>query len=390
MKAFSACLICAVLLFTALVPAAAASVQTAGTPAEKVQQVKSAIVIEEETGKVLYQMNADKELPPASMTKIMTLLLIFKALSQHQISLNDKVTVSEHAASMGGSQVFLEPGETMTVDEMLKAIAIASGNDASVAMAEYISGSEKAFVQKMNQEAKSLGLTHTTFQNPTGLPVRDHYTSAHDMAIMARELARYDQVFHYTSKYEDYLRQNTDKKFWLVNTNKLIKTYPGADGLKTGFTNEAKYCLTATAKRNGMRVIAVVMGAPSPKERNKEIAGLMDEAFANYTTKQILGKNIAVASAKVNKGDHGQVPIVTGNSAVLLLKKGESANGLQKKVDISRPLQAPIKAGTVVGYYTISKHNQVISKTPLIVKENIKRASWWQLFKRSAGSILVH
>ncbi|GGL46712.1 D-alanyl-D-alanine carboxypeptidase family protein [Sporolactobacillus putidus] len=390
MKAFSACLICAVLLFTALVPAAAASVQTAGTPAEKVQQVKSAIVIEEETGKVLYQMNADKELPPASMTKIMTLLLIFKALSRHQISLNEKVTVSEHAASMGGSQVFLEPGETMTVDEMLKAIAIASGNDASVAMAEYISGSEKAFVQKMNQEAKSLGLTHTTFQNPTGLPVRDHYTSAHDMAIMARELARYDQVFHYTSKYEDYLRQNTDKKFWLVNTNKLIKTYPGADGLKTGFTNEAQYCLTATAKRNGMRVIAVIMGAPSPKERNKEIAGLMDEAFANYTTKQILGKNIAVASAKVNKGDHGQVPIVTGNSAVLLLKKGESANGLQKKVDISRPLQAPIKAGTVVGYYTISKHNQVISKTPLIVKENIKRASWWQLFKRSAGSILVH
>lgn len=390
MKAFSAFLLCTLLLFATLVPAAAASAQTAGTPAGKAQQVKSAIVIEEGTGKVLYQMNADKELPPASMTKIMTLLLIFKALSRHQISLNDKVTVSEHAASMGGSQVFLEPGETMTVNEMLKAIAIASGNDASMAMAEYIAGSEKAFVQQMNQEAKSLGLTHTKFQNPTGLPVQDHYSSAHDMAVMARELARYDQVFNYTSKYEDYLRQNTDKKFWLVNTNKLIKTYPGADGLKTGFTNEAKYCLTATAKRGSMRVIAIVMGAPSPKERNKEVAALMDEAFANYTTKQILGKNATVASAKVNKGSRGQVPVVTGNPAVLLLKKGEDANGLQKKVDIPHSLQAPIRAGTVVGYYTISKNHQVISRTPLVVNENIKRASWWQLFKRSAGSILTH
>lgn len=390
MKAFSACLICAALLFSALVPTATASAQTGGTPAEKAQQVKSAIVIEEETGKVLYKMNENKELPPASMTKVMTLLLIFKALSQHQISLNDKVSVSEHAASMGGSQVFLEPGETMTVDEMLKAIAIASGNDASVAMAEYISGSEKAFVQKMNQEAKTLGLNHTKFQNPTGLPEKDHYTTAHDMAIMARELARYEQVFHYTSKYEDYLRENTDKKFWLVNTNKLIKTYPGADGLKTGFTNEAKYCLTATAKRGGMRVIAVVMGAPSPKERNREIAGLMDEAFANYTTKQLIAANKTVANAKVNKGDHGQVPVVTGKPAVLLVKKGENVKGLQKNVVMNRPLQAPIKAGTVVGYYTVTKNKQVISRTPLIVKENIKRASWWQLFNRSAGSILTH
>jgi D-alanyl-D-alanine carboxypeptidase (penicillin-binding protein 5/6) len=390
MKTFFVWAICATLLFSAFVPATSAFAETEGKADKETGKLKSAIVIEEETGKILYKENENKELPPASMTKVMTLLLIFKALQNHQISLNDKVNVSEHAASMGGSQVFLEPGETMTVDEMLKAICIASANDASVAMAEHIAGSDKAFVQKMNQEAKTLGMTRTHFENPTGLPQPNHYTTAHDMAVMARALLKYEKVLHYTSKYEDYLRENTDKKFWLVNTNKLIKTYPGADGLKTGFTNEAKYCLTATAKRNGMRVVAVVMGAPTPKERNKEIAALMDHAFAAYTTKPLLSKNKMVAMAKVNKGDHSQVPIVTEKPAVLLLKKGENVKGLKKSVELSGRLQAPIKSGTVVGYYIVKKKGRVISRTPLIIKESVKQASWWQLFKRSAGSILTH
>ncbi|WP_100488146.1 D-alanyl-D-alanine carboxypeptidase family protein [Sporolactobacillus pectinivorans] len=389
MKAFYTWFICTVLLFAIMGPAGIASAETNKANDDNKSSARSAIVIEQETGDILYQRNADKELPPASMTKVMTLLLIFKALSSHQISLNDKVSVSEHAASMGGSQVFLEPGETMTVNEMLKAIAIASGNDASVAMAEFIAGSEKAFVGQMNQEAKQLGLTHTHFENPTGLPVKNHYTTAHDMAIMARALAGYEKVFGYTSKYEDYLRENTDQKFWLVNTNKLIKTYPGADGMKTGFTNEAKYCLTATAKRNGMRVIAVVMGAETPKERNKEVAGLMDQAFATYTTKKLLDKNKTVAIANVNKGDHGKVPVVTEKPAVLLLKKGDHAQGLEKKAELNGTLQAPIKAGTVVGYYKITQKGQLISETPLIVKETVKRASWWQLFKRVSGTILT-
>jgi D-alanyl-D-alanine carboxypeptidase (penicillin-binding protein 5/6) len=290
---------------------------------------------------------------------------------------------------MGGSQVFLEPGERMTVDEMLKAIAIASGNDASVAMAEFVGGSEKEFVKQMNQEAAKLGLKHTHFENTTGLPVKNHYTTAHDMAVMAQALARYKQVFNYTSKYEDYLRQNTDQKFWLVNTNKLIRTYPGADGMKTGFTNEAKYCLTATAKRNGMRVIAVVMGAASPKERNSEIAGLMDQAFAGYTTQKLLDKGRLVASRPVDKGNPAHLSIVTGQQAVLLLKKGDEAGTTTKKTVINKNLQAPIRAGTVVGYYQISKKGRTVSKTPLVAGENVKRAGWWQLFTRVTVSILT-
>ncbi|MCL1631874.1 D-alanyl-D-alanine carboxypeptidase [Sporolactobacillus sp. CPB3-1] len=390
MKAFMAWLVCATLLLASLLPSASALAEKKENAESESGKLKSAIVIEQDTGKVLYKKNENKKLPPASMTKVMTLLLIFKAIKSHQISLNDKVEVSEHAASMGGSQVFLEPGEAMTVDEMLKAICIASANDASVAMAEHLAGSEKAFVARMNQEAQKLGMSQTHFVNPTGLPTKNHYTSAHDMAVMARALLNYPQVLQYTSKYEDYLRENTDKKFWLVNTNKLIKSYPGADGLKTGFTNEAKYCLTATAKRNGMRVVAVVMGAPTPKERNKEISGLMNQAFASYETKALVKKNKTVAIAKVRKGDHDEVPIVTEKPVVVLLKKGERSSGLKKSVKLNGTLKAPIKSGTVVGYYIVKKKGKVVSKTPLMVKENVKRASWWQLFKRSAGTILTH
>ncbi|GEB77127.1 D-alanyl-D-alanine carboxypeptidase family protein [Sporolactobacillus inulinus] len=390
MKVFSVWMICASLLFASFVPAGSAFAEQKNKADQEDGKLKSAIVMEQETGKILFANNENKKLPPASMTKVMTLLLIFKALKSHQLTLKDKINVSEHAASMGGSQVFLEPGESMTVDEMLKAICIASANDASVAMAEHIAGSEKAFVEKMNHEAERLGMKNTHFVNPTGLPVANHYTTAHDMAIMARALIKFPEVLHYTSKYEDYLRENTDKKFWLVNTNKLIKTYPGADGLKTGFTNDAKYCLTATAQRNGMRVVAVVMGAPTPKERNKEIAGFMDNAFANYSTKLLLKKHKPVAMAKVNKGDQAQVPIVTQQPTVLLLKKGEGTKGIEKTIKMNKALKAPIKSGTVVGQYIVMKKGKVLSKTPLIVKDQVKRATWWQLFKRSAGSILTH
>lgn len=388
MKAFAAIFASLALLISSLALPAASYAKSAEESGKDKAQIKSAVVIEQETGKVLYKKDENQELPPASMTKVMSLLLIFKALSHHDISLNDKVNVSEHAASMGGSQVFLEPGEKMTVNEMLKAITIASANDASVAMAEYISGSEKAFVKQMNVEAKKLGLKHTHFKNPTGLPVDGHYTSAHDMAVMARALLHYQKVLTYTSRYEDYLRENTDKKFWLVNTNKLIKTYPGADGLKTGFTNEAKYCLTATAKRNGMRVVAVVMGAPTPKERNQIISGLMDQAFAGYQTKPILDKNKLVRVENVNKSDKGKAPIVTAKRTVLLLKKGTTVKNIKKRVVLKKPLQAPIKAGTVVGYYEVISNHQTLSKTPLIVRDNIKEASWWQLFKRTVGNIV--
>ena len=248
------------------------------------EEAKSAVLIERDTGTMLYEKNVHEKLPPASMTKIMTLLLIMEALDEGKISMDEKVRASEYAASMGGSQIFLEAGEEMTVKEMLLGISIVSANDASVAMAEKISGSEETFVNLMNDRAKELGLENTKFQNTTGLPVKDHYSTAYDMAMMAKELLKHEEITDFTKLYESYLRENTDDKFWLVNTNKLVRFYPGVDGLKTGYTNEAKYCLTATAKKDGMRVIAVVFGAPTSKSRNAQVTKMLDFALSIRNT----------------------------------------------------------------------------------------------------------
>ncbi|MFC4617870.1 D-alanyl-D-alanine carboxypeptidase family protein [Camelliibacillus cellulosilyticus] len=385
MKAFAAVCLSALLAMTAA-PVSSAFAKEKTSPA-LVENVKSAILMEKDTGKILYKNHDNKELPPASMTKIMTLLLIFKALDAHDISLKDKVRVSEHAASMGGSQVFLEPGEEMTVNDLVKSIAIASANDASMAMAEYLAGSEDAFVKKMNAEAQALGLKHTHFRNPTGLPEKNHYTSAHDMAVMARALLRYPDVLKYTSIYEDYLREKTDEKFWLVNTNKMIKTYAGVDGLKTGFTQEAKYCLTVTGKRNGMRVIAVVMGAPTPKERNKQVARMLDYAFANFKTKKLVDQGRIIANVPINKSAGGSAPAVTRDPVVLLMKKGDDTGKLRKTIQINKNLNAPMKAGEIVGYYVVKNKKKTLLETPLVVTSDIKSASWWQLFKRNIGKL---
>lgn len=262
------------------------------------------------------------------MTKIMTLLLIMEALEKDKISKEDIVVVSEYAASMGGSQVFLEAGEEMSVDDLIKGIAIASGNDASVAMAETIAGTEEEFVSKMNKKAEELGLKDTHFENTTGLPADNHYSSAYDMAVMTRALLQYEDITNYTSIYEDYLRQGEENEFWLVNTNKLIRSYPGADGMKTGYTNEAKYCLTATAKRDDMRVIAVVMGAETPKERNKMVSGLLDYGFQSYHTKQLFAKEETVMELNQIKAKPQSFDIVTKQDVHSLHKKKEKKNRL--------------------------------------------------------------
>lgn len=240
MKRFVSLWMVTILLLSIWRPSAFAA-EEKKSPSELAGNVKSAILIERDTGKILYEKNANQELPPASMTKIMTMLLIMEAIDKGKLSWNEKIRTSEYAASMGGSQIFLEPGEEMTAKEMMMGIAIGSGNDAAVAMAERIAGSEEAFVDMMNQKAKQLGLKHTFFKNVTGLPVSGHYSTAYDMAIMAKELLKYEDITKFTGMYESYLRENTDKKFWLVNTNKLVRFYPGVDGLKTGFTAEAKY-----------------------------------------------------------------------------------------------------------------------------------------------------
>ncbi|WP_040981498.1 D-alanyl-D-alanine carboxypeptidase family protein [Oceanobacillus jeddahense] len=343
----------------------------------------SSVLIEQNTGTVLFDKDAHEQLPPASMTKIMTLLLIMEALEKEEISKDDTVVVSEYAASMGGSQVFLEAGEEMSVDDLIKGIAIASGNDASVAMAETIAGTEEEFVSAMNKKAEELKLENTHFVNTTGLPASNHYSSAYDMAVMTKELLKYEDITNYTSIYEDYLRQGEENEFWLVNTNKLIRSYPGADGMKTGYTNEAKYCLTATAKRDDMRVIAVVMGAETPKERNKMISGLLDYGFQSYHTKQLFAKEESVMELEKIKAEPHQFDIVTEQSVHSLQKKGQEEPTITTDVSIQDEWKFPVKKGTVVGELTVEENNEPIYSTPLIVNEDIKEASTLELAKRT-------
>lgn len=353
--------------------------------AELVSNVRSAILIERDTGTVLYEKNSKEELPPASMTKVMTMLLIMEAIDKGKLTWNEKVRTSEHAASMGGSQIFLETGEEMTTKEMLKGIAIGSGNDAAVAMAERISGSEEAFVEKMNEKAKELGLKHTFFKNTTGLPVSGHFSSAYDMAIMAKELLKYEEITKFTGMYESYLRENTDNKFWLVNTNKLVRFYPGVDGLKTGFTAEAKYCLTATAQKDGMRVIAVVFGAPTSKDRNAQVTKMLNYAFSQYQTHPMFKRNQEIGSAHVSKGKEKTVAAVTSEPLSLLTKKGEKTVGIKQKIILNKDINAPVNKGDRVGTVKLIKDGKVILESPLVANKNVKEAGWWTLYKRSFG-----
>lgn len=381
MKRLVSIVLTIILLTTLTAPLASAE----ETGVQLAENVRAAILIERDTGKVLYEKNSNEQLPPASMTKIMTMLLIMEALDEGKLSMEEKVRTSEYAASMGGSQIFLEPGEEMTVKQMLQGIAIGSGNDASVAMAERIAGSEEDFVAKMNHKAKELGLKNTVFKNTTGLPVEEHYSTANDMAIMAKELLKYEDITKFTGTYEAYLREDTDKKFWLVNTNKLVRFYPGVDGLKTGFTKEALYCLTATAEKDGMRVIAVVFGAPTPKDRNAQVTKMLDYAFNQYKTHPLFERNHVLGTAKVSKGKEKTVEVVTSEPISLLTKKGETIEDVQQKVKVSKDLKAPIKKGDQIGTLTIEKNGKTLVKSPLLAKENIEKASWWNLFKRSLG-----
>ncbi len=350
---------------------------------------KSAILIDMDTATIIYEKNSNQPLPPASMTKIMTLLLIMDALEQGKISLQDKVRISENAASMGGSQVFLEVGEDITVEELLKAIAIVSANDAAVAMAEHVAGSLEVFIQMMNEKAKELKLENTVFKNVTGLPEEGHFSSAKDMAIMARELLKYQDITKYTKIYQDYIRKDTSSPFWLVNTNKLVRFYEGADGLKTGYTAEAKYCLTATAKKGDFRVIAVIMGAPSSKIRNKEISQMLDYAFNQYTNHIIYKKGDIVTNVKVIRGSKNDVAVSPPLQASILIKKGEKISDYKFELNIVQNKFAPIKKGEVLGYLEVkNKDNNIIQKYPLIANENVEKANFWQLLKNSTKKLL--
>ena len=330
---------------------------------------KSAILMEESTGNILYESNPDERLPIASVTKVMTMLLIMEAVDSGKISLDDMVTVSENAMSYGGSTMFLETGEQLTVNDMLKGIAVASANDGCVAMAEHLAGSESAFVDMMNEKAKELGMENTHFMNTNGLDEDDHYSSARDVAIMSRELMKHETIFNYTSIWMDTLRGG---KFQLANTNKLIRFYDGANGLKTGSTSKALCCLSAAAKRNDMQLIAVVLGAPTSAERFASAKSLLDYGFANYAVNTQITAGDEVQNIAVEKGVDKEVGVVAGDSCSTLVKKGQEDN-ITKGIKIDETITAPIEAGQKIGTMTISRDGEVIADIDLNASSAVEK-----------------
>lgn len=350
-------------------------------------EAKSAILIERDTGKVIFSKNENEQLPPASMAKIMTLLLAMESIEKGELKLDEMIRVSERASSMGGSQVFLEAGEEMSVEDLLKSVAIASGNDASVALAERISGSEEAFVKQMNNKVNELGLKNTQFQNSSGLPAENLYSTAYDMAIIAKELLKYEAITDYTSIYEDYLRKGQDNEFWLVNTNKLVRFYPGVDGLKTGYTSEAKYCLTATAKKDDMRVIAVVMGVDTVKKRNATVSAMLDYAFNHYDTKRIFDKDQVITNLNLMKAENEKINIITSESISTIHKKGEPTENIKTEVHLNKEFNLPMKKGDQAGTLIVKDGEKIISESPLIIEEDVHKATYLTLLKRSLRSL---
>ncbi len=348
---------------------------------------KSAILIEASTGKILYEKNKDERYAPASMTKMMSLVIIMDNIYNGNLRLDEMVKTSKNASGMGGSQIFLKEGEEMSVDDMLKGITIGSANDATVALAERIAGSEEAFVKIMNEYAKKLGLKNTHFKNCTGLDENDHYSSAYDMSVIARELVKHDKILNYSSIYETYLRSDTDNKFWLVNTNKLVRFYKGVDGLKTGYTDTAGYCLTATINKDNMRVIAVVMGEDSSTTRNSEVSGLLDYAYNLYKKDTYITKEEVLGNAKVEKGNVEYANIVTIDDISTINKKEYKRGEIKFELDLKN-LKAPIKKGDVVGKIKVIENGNIISEADVTVDKNIDKAGYFTMFIRNLREII--
>lgn len=351
------------------------------------QNAVSAVVIDAESGTVIFEKNSHQKLPPASITKVMTMLLVMEAIDQGKLKLTDMVTTSERAASMGGSQIFLEVGEQMSVEEMLKGVAMASGNDASVALAEKLAGTEDHFVAMMNERAAQLGLKNTHFMNSNGLPVENHYSSAYDIAVLSRELMKYELIRSFTGKYQDYLRKDSEKPFWLVNTNKLVRFYDGADGIKTGYTSEAKFCLSASAVRDGMRLIAVVMGAPSTKVRNAEVTQLLDYSFAQYMNYPLIKKGDLIGTLQIEKGMESKVDVIAPQPFSVLVKRGSNTEEIHYELDMDESVKAPVVQGQPIGKLMIYQGDSLMKEYELLAPATIERSSWWKLLKRSTKSL---
>ncbi len=363
------------------------SVNSKSTNISLAENAKSAIMLEASTGKIIFEKNANEKLPMASMTKMMTLLIIMENIENGNIKWSDSVITSEHAASMGGSQIFLEVGEEMTVEELVKGICIASGNDAAVAMAEKIGGTEEEFVKLMNKKAKELQLKNTNFTNACGLDSDNHYSSAHDMAIIGKELVKYNKILEYTGTYEDYLRKNTDKSFWLVNTNKLVRYYKGVDGLKTGYTEKAGFCITTTAKKDNMRLITVVMGEPSTKIRNAETTSMLDYGFNTYKIDTVASSKKIIASKKVTNGIDKIANIVPKTDINILNTKLGTKRNVTYNLELST-ISAPIKKGDSIGKINVMENNKIIMTIDATTTKDINKANIFIVYYRNLLDII--
>lgn len=362
-----------------------------GTPAVEIS-APSAVLMEASTGKVIFEKDKDTARPPASVTKIMTMLLIFDALADGRIQPEDEVTVSEYAASMGGSQVYLEDGEVQTVDTMLKCIAVASANDACVAMAEEICGSEEEFVARMNERAAGLGMEHTHFVNCNGLDAEGHLTSAHDIALMSRELiTKYPQVHDYSMIWMENITHRTAKgesEFGLSNTNKLVRQYEYTTGLKTGSTGDAKFCVSATAEKNGIELIAVIMGADSSKERFADAVKLLNYGFGKcqlYTDDRTDG----IRSVPVENGVQESVKAGRKEPFTYLDTEGANPNGIERKISLEQKIAAPVKKGDKIGSIEYSMDGKVIGESDIIALEDVKKASFPDRLAKAAQALLL-
>ena len=336
---------------------------------------ESGIIMEASTGKILFDKNMDERKSPASMTKIMTMLLTVEAIESGKISLEDEVNISANASKMGGSQVYLEENSTATVEMLLKSIAIGSANDASVAVAEKIGGTESNFVNMMNKRAKELGAVNTTFKNPHGLDEEGHLTTAHDLALIARELIKHKEILKLTSTYETTITHKNGKSLWLVNTNKLIKFYNGLDGLKTGFTDNAGYCLTGTMLRNDMRLITVTMKAPTKEDRNTDTINLMEYAYSMYYKSTLIKKDKKIGDMFMDNAKKRKVSYYLKEDASVILDKDVRNIKYNYSVKLNN-VKAPLKKNDVVGTLTLHLNNQDINYN-LIVKENIKKSNYF-------------
>lgn len=355
---------------------------------ELIPNSTSGILIEANSGKIIFEKEINKEVSVASMTKMVAQIIILEEIKAKHIKWDDIATVSKNASDMGGSQIYLEQGEKITLEDLMKGISVASGNDATVAMAEYISGSEEKFVKRMNKKVKDLGLVHTHFTNCTGLDEKNHYSSAYDMAMIARELVvNYPEILKFSSIYEDYLRENTNKKFWLVNTNKLIAGYEGTDGLKTGHTDDAGYCLAATTKRNNVRLIAIVLGEKESKIRNKETMELLDYGFNNIKVKTLKKKGVLIDRRIVNKADKNYVDIILKED-LNVVEDLEDNNKYKYEIEIDN-INVPLSANTPIGEIIVKNNSKVIAKEELITAFDLNKVPLLTYYLNNLKSIII-